>query len=155
MITTGEHTARFWYRNYRGKIEYRNIVIGEPAHYVANPGYGYRPGWVVSGYCLVNPSLPYRSFSLEHDRLWFAGKDGWTEPGNTTPVYNCAKVFGVDYATALHFAHMGTYATPLSDTSTERALAEVADKLTVEAARLFYGHLGVIAQTLLTYREQG
>lgn len=43
-------TIRFFYRNHRGELAERTVTV-DSVEYVREPGYGYPPGWFVSGHC--------------------------------------------------------------------------------------------------------
>lgn len=42
--------ATFRYKNHRGEIAERTVTLGT-IEYLPEPGYGYKPGWFLSGWC--------------------------------------------------------------------------------------------------------
>jgi hypothetical protein len=75
-------------------------VVREGVELLANPGYGYAPGWFMNAW---DPGREVRrSFSLE--RMEF-GTDTYGDMGNTSPIFELCKAYGVDYTVGLHIAH--------------------------------------------------
>lgn len=58
--------ATFKYKNHRGEIAERTITVGS-IEYLPTPGYGYKPGWFVSGWC--HTKRERRSFSFANIQL--------------------------------------------------------------------------------------
>lgn len=56
-------TINFKYRSHRGVIEDRTIDV-DMVGWLHNPGYGYQPGWFISGRC--HDRNARRSFALSH-----------------------------------------------------------------------------------------
>lgn len=57
---------RFTYRNHRGEVEQR-FITNPSIEFIRQPGYGYQPGWFISGYCVDRGAR--RSFALTHIQL--------------------------------------------------------------------------------------
>jgi hypothetical protein len=55
--------VEFNYKNRKGEIALRQIVF-ERLHYILLPGYGYQPGWFITGICQTKQSR--RSFALSN-----------------------------------------------------------------------------------------
>lgn len=53
----------FKYKNHRGEETVRNVDV-KSIDFVLNPGYGYQPGWFLSGIC--QDKQANRSFALSH-----------------------------------------------------------------------------------------
>lgn len=56
----------FTYSNHRGEVEKRTI-IPHKLEYMPKPGFGYEPGWFLTGYCKGRKAL--RSFALTNIQL--------------------------------------------------------------------------------------
>lgn len=54
-------TVHFKYKNHNGKIAERTVIV-ESLEYIIDPGFGYPPGWFLSGYCYDKKAR--RSFAL-------------------------------------------------------------------------------------------
>lgn len=54
-------TITFNYLNHRGETEERTIDVAA-VEFQRNPGYGYQPGWFISGFC--HDRKARRSFAL-------------------------------------------------------------------------------------------
>lgn len=55
--------ATFRYRNHKGEEAIRSVAV-ESLDFLVNPGFGYQPGWFISGIC--QDKLERRSFALSH-----------------------------------------------------------------------------------------
>lgn len=53
--------VKFDYRNHRGELAQRTVAVGA-LEYINKPGYDYKSGWFLSGYCLDRKAR--RSFAL-------------------------------------------------------------------------------------------
>lgn len=53
----------FKYINHKGRISDRTVVV-EHLHFLPDPGFGYQPGWFVTGIDVDKEE--YRSFALTH-----------------------------------------------------------------------------------------
>lgn len=42
--------VKFTYKNHRGEVAERTVTV-DSIQYLTDPGYGYPPGWFVSGMC--------------------------------------------------------------------------------------------------------
>lgn len=58
-----KHTIKFTYRNHRGKESQRTVDV-DAVEFVHKPGFGYQPGWVISGF--DHDKQARRSFKLSH-----------------------------------------------------------------------------------------
>jgi predicted DNA-binding transcriptional regulator YafY len=56
----------FDYRNHRGEIRNRKVCV-DSIEFLPNPGYGYQPGWFLSGYDYDKQAR--RSFALSGIKL--------------------------------------------------------------------------------------
>lgn len=63
-------TIRFTYTNHHGKVAERTVDV-DSLEYYNSPGFGYEPGWFISGFC--HDKQARRSFALEH--ISINGKD--------------------------------------------------------------------------------
>lgn len=150
-----KQVTRFWYLNYKGRLDYRTVEINQPGHYIEAPGFNYAPGWFVSGYDLDRPDTPaYRSFSLDATHMGFASPTHWTDRGNVSPVANCAKAFGVSYETALSWAHFKTHGVRLpSLVGIDKAVGELRD-INPVLSGLFLGHISAIAKAFHAHQRR-
>lgn len=140
----------FWYYSDLNELQYRTVEIIQAAHYIEEPGVGYKPGWFLLGNAVTDDGRRLeRYFSLKRDRIGFADPTHWTAPGNTSPVANCAKAFGVDLTTAYHLAHGKTHGIMLS-VGMVQATA-VAFDMDPKLREMFSDHLGAIANTWLGF----
>ena len=59
---------QFKYKNHEGKIEDRDVDITHVEFVLNNNGYGYQPGWAISGwdYSRGRDGNDYRTFFLSH-----------------------------------------------------------------------------------------
>jgi hypothetical protein len=53
----------FRYRNHRGVTADRTVTV-DTVEFIRDPGYGYQPGWFISGWCATKNNR--RSFALSH-----------------------------------------------------------------------------------------
>lgn len=53
----------FYYKNHRGEVAERRVEV-DSLEFVTNPGFGYQPGWFLSGHDLDKDAR--RSFALSH-----------------------------------------------------------------------------------------
>ncbi len=53
----------FKYKNHRGEISVRNLEV-DAVEFLPAPGFGYQPGWFISGLDLDKSAR--RSFALSH-----------------------------------------------------------------------------------------
>lgn len=53
----------FHYKNHRGEVAERHVEV-DSLEFVTNPGFGYQPGWFLSGHDLDKGAR--RSFALSH-----------------------------------------------------------------------------------------
>lgn len=56
-------TIKFVYKNHRGEIKQRTVDVLS-FDYNPNPGFGYEPGWFITGFCHDKKAM--RSFALEN-----------------------------------------------------------------------------------------
>lgn len=54
-------TIKFTYKNHRDVVAERTVDV-EHLHFIKEPGFGYEPGWFISGFC--HDKQARRSFSL-------------------------------------------------------------------------------------------
>lgn len=70
--------ATFNYKNHRGEIALRTVEV-QSLDFLYNPGFGYQPGWFLSGICQDKGER--RSFALSHIQFTHYEKSsGYTIP---------------------------------------------------------------------------
>lgn len=73
----------FNYKNYRGEVSFRRVAV-DSIEFLTNPGFGYQPGWFISGIDLDKNAR--RSFRFDNIVLDAASEQsfGWKFPFSST-----------------------------------------------------------------------